>query len=103
MIHHSLSEGKIFACNIHLTSTIDVLFGVELLLALRNHDWLQNFIQFVLHQVRDITGTCVVVLEHVQIQLKLFRDGRRRLLQVSVLCPSLTVENGEKRHFCCIF
>lgn len=44
-------------------------------LALRNHDWLQNFVQFVLNQVGYVAGARVVVLEHVQVQLKLFWDG----------------------------
>lgn len=68
--------------------------STKLLLALRNHDRLQNFIQFVLHQVRYVAGARVVILENIQIQLKLFRDGWSRLLQKSVLCPSLTV--GER-------
>lgn len=46
------------------------------LLGFRDHDGLQQFVQLVLDEVRQLTHSVLVHFNHVQVQLKLLGDGR---------------------------
>lgn len=43
----------------------------------------------MLDQVGQLTDPCVVILNHVQVQLKLLGDGRVRVFPYSILSPRL--------------
>lgn len=59
-------------------------------LGLWDHDGLQQLVQLVLDQVRQLTHSALVHLDHVQVQLELLWDGRVvGLVELSVL-TSLT-------------
>lgn len=55
------------------------------LLGLRDHDGLEQLIQFVLHEVGEVADACVVILNHVQVKLKLLGDGGCSVLRVGIL------------------
>lgn len=46
------------------------------LLGFWDHDGLQQLVQLVLHQVGQLAHSTLVPLNHVQVQLELFGDGR---------------------------
>lgn len=45
------------------------------LLGFRDHDGLQQLIQLVLDEVRQLARSPLVLLDHVQVQLELLGDG----------------------------
>lgn len=55
------------------------------LLGFRDHDGLQQLIQLVLDEVRQLTHSALVHLDHVQVQLELLRNGGVGGLAVRVL------------------
>lgn len=55
------------------------------LLGLGDHDGLEELIQFVLHEVGEVADVCVVILNHVQVQLKFLGDGGCCVLRVGIL------------------
>lgn len=55
------------------------------LLGFGDHDGLEELVQFVLHEVGEVTDPCVVILDHIQVKLKLLGDGGCRVLRVGIL------------------
>lgn len=68
------------------------------LLGLGDHDGLEELVQFVLHEVGEVADACVVILDHVQVQLKLLGDGGCSVLGVSILRPGLTGRGAGRQH-----
>ena len=61
-------------------------------LGLGDHDRLQQLLQLVLHQVGQLAHVCVVILDHVQVELELPRDRGRRMLRVVRACLAVEKE-----------
>lgn len=55
------------------------------LLGFGDHDGLEELVQFVLHEVGEVADPRVVVLDHIQVKLKLLGDGGCRVLRVGIL------------------
>lgn len=66
------------------------------LLGFWDQNRLEELIQFVLHEVGEVADARVVVLNHVQVKLKLLGDGGGCVLGVCVLGPSLTGRGAQK-------
>lgn len=65
------------------------------LLRLGDHDGLQQLVQLVLDQVRQLAHQALVSLDHVQVQLELFGDGGVGRLVVLRVLTGMT--GGERR------
>lgn len=62
-----------------------IMIRTVCLLGFGDHHGLEELIQFVLHEIREVADACVVVFNHVQVELELLGDGWCCVLGVGIL------------------